>query len=321
MTDSDKTKEQLLNELIDLRKKIVELDEIKNSPKSTEKQLKKSEQLYNLIFKSSSDIIGITTFSLNPVYIYINPSIKSIGYKQEELLGKSPFDFIHPDDRKKLFPLLKKYINAKVKKLLTGKESTITERIEYRFKDKDGNWRNFQTTGNIVGNQLLFITRDITDQKKTEEALIKSQQEFASLFNGSPEALVYLDEKGNILNVNPRFTELFGYTLEEIEGRNMDDGMIHPLNKIEEGKDLVKIALSKGYLNYETIRKKKDGTLFPVSIPGSNIVIDGELKGTLGTHTDITERKQNEKLQVVLYNISKAANWTAPLQLDTFSKK
>ena len=133
MTDSDKTKEQLLNELKDLRKKIVELEEIKNSPKNTEKQLKKSEQLYNLIFKNSSDIIGITTFSLNPVYIYINPSIKSIGYKQEELLGKSPFDFIHPGDRKKLFPLLKKYMNAKVKKLLTGKESTITERIEYRF--------------------------------------------------------------------------------------------------------------------------------------------------------------------------------------------
>ena len=70
MTDSDKIKEQLLNELIDLRKKIVELEEIKNSPKNTEKQLKKSEQLYNLIFNNSSDIIGITTFSLNPVYIY-----------------------------------------------------------------------------------------------------------------------------------------------------------------------------------------------------------------------------------------------------------
>jgi len=291
MTDSDKTKEQLLNELKDLRKKIVELEEIKNSPKNTEKQLKKSEQLYNLIFKNSSDIIGITTFSLNPVYIYINPSIKSIGYKQEELLGKSPFDFIHPGDRKKLFPLLKKYMNAKVKKLLTGKESTITERIEYRFKDKDGNWRNFQTTGNIVGNQLLFITRDITDQKKTEEALSKSQQEFASLFRSSPEALVYTDERSNILDINPRFTELFGYTLEEIKGRNIDDGMIHLPDKMKEGKRLGSIAKSKGYFKYETIRKKKDGTLFPVSIYGSNVSIDGQLKGMLVIYIDTTERK------------------------------
>ena len=291
MRDRDKDKERLLNELMELRKKIVGLDEIKNSPKSTEKQLKKSEQLYNSIFKNSSDIIGITTFSLNPVYIYINPSIKSIGYKQEELLGKSPFDFIHPDDRKKLFPLLKKYMNAKVKKLLTGKESTITERIEYRFKDKDGNWRNFQTTGNIVGNQLLFITRDITRQKKLEEALRKSQQEFASLFKGSPEALVYTDEKSNILDINPRFTELFGYTLEEIKGKNIDDGMIHPPDKIEEGKELGRIAKSEGYFKYETIRKKKNGPLFPVSIYGSNISIDGQLKGMLVIYIDTTEHQ------------------------------
>jgi diguanylate cyclase (GGDEF)-like protein/PAS domain S-box-containing protein len=290
MTDSDKNKEQLLNELIDLRKKIIELDEIKNSPKSTEKQLKKSEQLYNLIFKNSSDIIGITTFSLNPVYIYINPSIKSIGYKQEELLGKSPFDFIHPDDRKKLFPLLKKYMNAKLKKLLTGKESTITERIEYRFKDKDGNWRNFQTTGNIVGNQLLFITRDITDHKKTEEALSKSQQEFASLFESSPEALVYTDEKSNILDINPRFTELFSYTLEEIKGRNIDDGMIHPSDKMKEGKKLTEKAL-KGYFYCETIRKKKDGTFFPVVISGSQVIIDDQLRGMITLYQDVTERQ------------------------------
>jgi len=294
MTDSDKTKGQLLNELINLRKKIVKLEEIKNSPKSTEKQLKRSEQLYNLIFKNSSDIIGITTFSLNPVYIYINPSIKSIGYKQEELLGKSPFDFIHPDDRKKLFPLLKKYINAKVKKLLTGKVSTITERIEYRFKDKDGNWRNFQTTGNIVRNQLLFITRDITDQKKTEEALSKSQQEFASLFKSSPEALVYTDEKSNILDINPRFTELFSYTLKEIKGRNLDDGMIHPPDKMEEGKRLTCEAL-KGHFYCETIRKKKDGTLFSVVISASQVIIDGQLKGMITLYQDITERKQAEK--------------------------
>ncbi len=317
MTDSDKTKEQLLNELIDLRKKIVGLDEIKSSPKSTEKQLKKSEQLYNSIFKNSSDIIGITTFSLNPVYIYINPSIKSIGYKQEELLGKSPFDFIHPDDRKKLFPLLKKYMNAKVKKLLTGKESTITERIEYRFKDKDGNWRNFQTTGNIVGNQLLFITRDITDQKKTEEALSKSQQEFASLFKSNPEALVYLDEKGIILDTNLRFCKLFGYILKEIKGRNIDDGMIHPSDKVQEGKKLSVKGL-KGYLNYETIRKKKDGTLFPVSISATPLVIDGQAKGEIGIYIDITEHKQNEKMQKVLYNISQAAN--TPISLKQLYK-
>jgi len=81
--------------------------------------------------------------------------------------------------------------------------------------------------------------------------------------------------------------------------------MIHPPDKIEEGKNLDKTALSKGYFNYETIRKKKDGTLLPVAISGSNIVIDGQLKGIIGIYVDITERKKlEEKLKkLVHYNI------------------
>ncbi|HAJ32527.1 MAG TPA: hypothetical protein DCK79_04040 [Candidatus Atribacteria bacterium] len=170
-----------------------------------------------------------------------------------------------------------------------------------------------------VGTITIAIIRHfVTERKEAEEALRKSQQEFVSLFNSSPEALVYLDEKGNILNINLRFTELFGYTLEEVKGRNINDGMIHPPNKIEEGKDLDKIALSKGYFNYETIRKKKDGTLFPVSISGSNVIIDGQLKGITGIYVDITERKKSEQLNTVLYNISKAAN--SPISLNQLYK-
>ena len=138
---------------------------------------------------------------------------------------------------------------------------------------------------------------DISKRKKIEEVLRKSQQEFDSLFRRSPEALVYLDEKGTILDINLRFCELFCYSLTEIKGRNINDGIIHPPDKIEEGERLVINAL-KGYRNYETIRKKKDGTLFPVSISATPLVIDGQTKGTIGIYIDISERKQlEEKLE------------------------
>ena len=242
-------------------------------------------------------MISLHDFSLKARYKYISPSVKyAHGYEPEELLDKSPFEFIHPDDKKKLFLILKNYVNAKIKKLLTGKELPTTKRIELRFKDKNGNWRYIQSTGNIVGNNLLFITRDINGQKKVEEALRKSQKEFASLFKSNPEALVYLDEKGIILDANLRFCTLFGYTLKEIKERNIDDGMIHLSDKIEEGKKSSVKGL-KGYLNYETIRKKKDGTLFPVSISATPLVIDGQAKGEIGIYIDITERKQNETIQ------------------------
>ena len=154
---------------------------------------------------------------------------------------------------------------------------------------------------------IAIILRFFRERKKAEEVLRKSQQEFVSLFNSSPEALVYLDEKGNIININPRFTELFGYNVNEAKGRNLDNGMIHPPEKIEEGKRMTKEAL-KGKFYYETIRKKKDETLFPVSISGSRVMLDGKLRGTIWMYRDITERKQDEQLHQVLYNISKAAN-------------
>jgi len=132
-------------------------------------------------------------------------------------------------------------------------------------------------------------------QKKTEEALRQSRQEFISIFRDNPEAIVYVDEKGIILDINLRFSELFGYSLEEIKGKNINSGIIHPPDKIKEGKDLDNKALSKGYVNFETIRKKKDGTLFPVSISGSPILIDGKPRGIIGMFADITERKKTEE--------------------------
>lgn len=132
-------------------------------------------------------------------------------------------------------------------------------------------------------------------RKNAEEALHRSQQEFISIFRDNPEAIVYVDEKGIILDINLRFSELFGYSLKEIKGKNINSGIIHPPEKIEEGKNLDNKTLSKGYVNFETIRKKKDGTLFPVSISGSPILIDGKPQGIIGMFLDITERKTTEE--------------------------
>ena len=138
------------------------------------------------------------------------------------------------------------------------------------------------------------LKKEITIHKEYEEAIQKSRQEFATLFKNSPEAMVYIDEKGTILKINPRFSELFGYTLKEIEDSNIDEGIIHPADKIEEGK-MLKKGLLNGPTNFETIRKKKDGTLFPVYLSISHIVIGGKREGGIGIYIDISEKKQMEE--------------------------
>ncbi len=133
-------------------------------------------------------------------------------------------------------------------------------------------------------------------KKSLEEALKESEEKFKSLFYNSPEALVYIDKDGNIVDINPKFTELFGYELNEIKGKNLNSGIIHPENLLNEGRKLDEITLKTGYVNVETIRKRKDGTTFPASVSSSSIIINGEVKGIIGLYIDLTERKKHEEM-------------------------
>jgi diguanylate cyclase (GGDEF)-like protein/PAS domain S-box-containing protein len=280
--------------------------------KEAEKKLRKARKMFASLFDSSP--IAALYHDKDGRILNINPYFtKLFGYTLKEIRGRNIDEgMIYPENK----------IDEGGR--LTKKGLTFKGIYEYETirKKKDGTliYVVISASSVIIDGRpkgTIALYRDITERKKAEEALRKSQQEFTNLFMNSPEAIVYVDEKDIILNINSRFTELFGYTLEEIKGRNINDGMIHPSDKLGEVKKLTKRSL-KCYFNYETIRKKKDGTLFPVSISGSNIKIDGQIKGLIATYIDITERKQNERLQQVLYNISKAAN--SPISLNQLYK-
>ena len=121
----------------------------------------------------------------------------------------------------------------------------------------------------------------------------ENQEKFRQLFLDNPEAAVYVDSDFHVLDANPRFIELFGYLLDEIKGKRLLD-LIVPEDKKAEGEMLERKA-KKSHTYYETVRKKKDGTLVPVSISAAPITIEGQPIGYVGVYKDITERKQMEK--------------------------
>ena len=260
--------------------------------KRTEDILQESEKKYRELVQNTNSII--LRMDINGCITFFNEfAQKFFGYTKDEILGKNVVGTIVPETDTSYRDL-----KAMIKDIIQNPDLyTINENENIR-RNGERVWIAWTNKGAIDKDghitEILCIGNDITEHKKTEEALYKSQQEFDSLFRSSPEALVYLDEKGTILDANLRFCELFGYSLTEIKGRNIDDGIIHPLDKIEEGKR-VSVKGLEGYLNYETIRKKKDGTLFPVSISGSNILIDGQVKGILGIYINVTERKRLEE--------------------------
>jgi two-component system, cell cycle sensor histidine kinase and response regulator CckA len=170
--DRLKDTEELLKEISQLQQKISELESENQSLVQKAVETNKSVEWYQKIMKDTDDLIAAITFTLNPTYTYISPSHKKImGYDPEDLVGKKSFDFVHPNDRKNLLPILKKYIPVKIKALITGKAPDKSERIEYRAIDKAGQWHYLQSSVNLLKNrdELLLISRDISQQKKAEQ--------------------------------------------------------------------------------------------------------------------------------------------------------
>lgn len=182
---------------------VIELTMDITEHKRAERNFFESEEKYRLISENTSDLINMSTFSLNPVFTYVSPSIKKYGYEPEDLLGKPCFDLIHPDDKKKLLPLLKKYVKKMAKELFTLKAIDISENIELRSKDKSGNWHYMECTVNHINNKILYISRDVTKRKQAEEELKKRLDELEIYYRstkGRESRIVELKHEVNALS-------------------------------------------------------------------------------------------------------------------------
>jgi PAS domain S-box-containing protein len=157
--------------------------------------------------------------------------------------------------------------------------------------------------GNVVGVQVII--RGLDERKRFEKTLRESQQRFRGLFMGNPEAAACLGSDYRILEINPRFEELFGYCLEEIKGKHIDDVVV-PKDKVDEAEALDKKGVH-GYVYHNTKRRRKDGSLVPVAVSAAPILVEGKPAGFVAMYKDITDLKDaekrlesmNEKLQVV----------------------
>lgn len=165
-----------------LEDRIRDLEEKIGLLSRSNEELAQREEKFRLIAENTSDFVAVCTFAPNPVYTYVSPSHRSLGYEQEELVGRSGLELIHPEDRKKLLPLLKRYLGMKLRKTLGRKKAGVSESLEFRIRDKQGNWHLMESTVNVINeDRILFVSKDETDRKKAEESLRRSEAELRRL--------------------------------------------------------------------------------------------------------------------------------------------
>src|SRR5512135_3886525 len=99
-------------------------------------------------------------------------------YKPEDLIGKSPFGFMHAEDREQYIPVLGRYLNAKSQGLIIRGGKGPTERMLYRLKDAWGNWRYLEGTADLMGEEhILMVSRDVSERIKAERDLERARKE------------------------------------------------------------------------------------------------------------------------------------------------
>lgn len=201
---------------------------------------------------------------------------------------------IHPDDLAKF--------DASVSETSQGKNFTD---IELRIIRPDGSicwiadrWKSiFDENGKVI--KRIGVSQDITYRKLAEEALLKSEAQFKSLFNNAADPIFIANAStGIILDANQAAVRLMKMPLEKIKG--MHQTQLHPADKLEFYKDLFElhqdqIQQIESVSPVEGYILRSDGTEVPVEIMASLVTFKG-ITCQMGTFRDITERKRNEEI-------------------------
>jgi PAS domain S-box-containing protein len=214
-----------------------------------------------------------------------------LGHSRHDLLGKNDYDFF-PKEQADFF-------TEKDRDVLHGKE--IVEIPEERIQTHSKGERILHTKKvpilNATGEAeyLLGISEDITDHKRAEEALRRSEANYRSVIENIQDVLYRSDVKGNLIMASPSFLTLLGYeSLADCLGRSIAGTFYYDPEKRAEF--LQQLQEKGSVTNYELVLKRRDGTPVTVETNGHFCFDDaGNVAGIEGTFRDITGRKRAEE--------------------------
>jgi len=267
-----------------------------NAQRIEEKVKKRTAELNNLNqvltdseerYRSLSDAAfeGIV-ISEKGIFLEVNNTMaKMYGYPKAELIGRRAAEFVEADMRKEI-----------QNKILSGYEKPY-ESIGIK---KNGTRFPIEVHAKMFaykGRQVrVTAIRDLSEQKKAEEALRESERRYRALIETAPSIILHLSPEGRILGLNPEAERLFGCTRAEALGKNYLERFIPGEARgpiYQDFKEVLRAERTRGYENPVTDAYGKERIL---SWDVAPLLDDrNEATGVIAIGQDITERKQAEK--------------------------
>jgi len=251
------------------------------------KELKFETAYLKELFENSQD--GILILDNNDRIVKANRSFQRIlQYKSDEIKGLYVNDIIATPETKDAFEISDVIIHGG-----TANSETRRKRKDGKLIDVRVDAFPLMLDSNQIG--LCAIYKDIAYKKESEKALELQRIYFTKLFENSPEAICIIDTEDRFIDVNTAFEKLFGYRKEELVNYYINDKIVQA-ESIEEATNISDDVIKGNVVEYETLRKRKDGSLVDVCILGYPIIFENSQIGVFGIYKDITERKRSDEV-------------------------
>jgi PAS domain S-box-containing protein len=245
----------------------------------------KSQEKYLTILNNISD--GVYVLNTDGYFTFVNQAIiDGSGIPSEKFYTLHYLDIVDPE-----------YHDQAKRNFQRGMKGEEGIPYELRYTSFNGQIRIVEVHSKPIYDQgkingLQGISRDITERRRAEEVLRRSEEKYRTVLNNASDAIVLGDEQGNLLEVNRKAEGLFGYPREEL--LRMHYTQLHPTIELETTvaahRDIVthgKGGLQKGVV------LRKDGTVVPVDITATAIEYNG-MRILQASFRDISDHKQTE---------------------------
>jgi PAS domain S-box-containing protein len=238
-------------------------------------------ELYRVLFEQAAD--GIFIADAQGRFVEVNRrGCEMLCYTREEMLNLSWRDLVPAEDAAR----------APLDELRTGKALLK----EGRLRSKDGRWLSVEISMRMfAGGSLLGVARDISERKRAESELQRSNDLLRAIIEAAPTGIIGLDLDGNVQMVwNPAAQKMLGWSAQEAMGRPLPSVLAESQEEFRGFREKIRRGLTLD--GVEVRRQRRDGSPIDYNIYASPLYdAESRITGNVAVLVDITGRKQVEQ--------------------------
>jgi len=286
MKHQGKSKQQLIGELGEMRRRISELEGAKSDQTGAHGQFGPGSPIWHSLVANTPLLILVLDRDCRIRFVNRTDS----GATPDQIIGNAIYDFCRAEDRESVW--------ESVQGVFTTGEPSVSEGPGLRFDDQE-HWyashiNPIVEDGTVVAVSVISV--NVTDRKRAEEAIRRSETRYRRLYDSMGDAFVSVTIDGRIQEYNEAYRQMLGYEPEELAALTFRDLTPSKWHAFQD-EIIEKQVLARGYSDiYEKDYRRKDGTVVPVELRTILLRDDnGQPCGMWAILRDITERKRAEE--------------------------